>query len=278
VSELRRLIVRHRHVAPMVSALLASIDAAVTIRDGEGAVILERGGPAGTGPQDPAVRQDVVVDGDMLGWVEGGRAARGIAAVLAYAAARERDKRSLANEALERYRELSLIYDLAATIGGSDALEPVVQAAVTELSRLPHGARGFVLLADGDGGTLRTAPGADGEGGPIAEARAGVGIVGEVVVSGGSELVEDTEADPRATGPERDGGSLVVAALHGGDVILGVVGATATGGPFRSADLKVVTAIAALAGPAIGRALGVVTISGSADDHAGEDAARGTGS
>ena len=28
MSELRRLIVRHRHVAPMVSALLASIDAA----------------------------------------------------------------------------------------------------------------------------------------------------------------------------------------------------------------------------------------------------------
>ncbi len=278
MSELRRLIVRHRHVAPMVAALLASVDAAVTIRDGEGAVILERGGPAGTGPQDLAVRQDVVVDGDMLGWVEGGRAARGIAAVLAYAAARERDKRSLANEALERYRELSLIYDLAATIGGSDAVEPVVHAAVTELSRLPHDARGFVLLTDADGGTLRTAPGADGEGGPIAQARAGVGIVGEAAVSGGSELVEDTGADPRATGPERDGGSLVVAALRAGDVILGVVGATATGGPFRSADLKVVTAIAALAGPAIGRALGVVTGPRSADDHAGEDAARSTGS
>jgi len=278
VSELRRLIVRHRHVAPMVAALLASFDAAVTIRDGEGAVILERGGPAGTGPQDLAVRQDVVVDGDMLGWVEGGRAARGIAAVLAYAAARERDKRSLANEALERYRELSLIYDLAATIGGSDAVEPVVHAAVTELSRLPHDARGFVLLADGDGSTLRTAPGADGEGGPIAEARAGVGIVGEAAVSGGSELVEDTAADPRATGPERDGGSLVVAALRAGDVTLGVVGATATGGPFRSADLKVVTAIAALAGPAIGRALGVVTGPSSADNHAGEGTARDTGS
>ena len=174
MSELRRLIVRHRHVAPMVSALLA-VDRCRRHdpRRARARSILERGGPAGTGPPDPAVRQDVVVDGDMLGWVEGGRAARGIAAVLAYAAARERDKRSLANEALERYRELSLIYDLAATIGGSDAVEPVVHAAVTELSRLPHDARGFVLLADGDGGTLRTAPGADGEGGPIDEARAG---------------------------------------------------------------------------------------------------------
>lgn len=255
MSELRRLIVRHRHVAPMVSALLAGIDAAVTIRDAQGGVILERGGPSGTGPTDPGVRQDVTVDGDLLGWVEGGPPARGVAAVLAYAAARERDKRSLANEALERYRELSLIYDLAAAIGGSNSVGPVVETAVAELSRLPHDARGFLLLADGE--VLSSAAGADGEGGPLTEARVGVGIVGAVAASGGAELVEDTGSDPRATEAERAGGSVVVASLRAGDVTLGVVGATATGGPFRSADLKVVTAIAALAGPAIGRALGV---------------------
>jgi GAF domain-containing protein len=253
MSELRRLIVRHRHVAPMVSALLASVDAAVTIRDAEGVAILERGGPAGTGPADPSVRSEVLVDGDLLGWVEGGRSARGVASVLAYAAARERDKRSLANEALERYRELSLIYDLAATIGGSDAVEPVVHTAVAELSRLPHDARGFLLLADGD--ALRPAPGSDGEGCPIHGARIGAGIVGTVAANGGAELLEDAASDPRATDGERAGGSLVVAALRAGEVTLGVVGATASGGPFRSADLKVVTAIAALAGPAIGRAL-----------------------
>jgi diguanylate cyclase (GGDEF)-like protein len=139
----------------------------------------------------------VVVDGDLLGWVEGGRTARGVASVLAYAAARERDKRSLANEALERYRELSLIYDLAATIGGSDAVEPVVHTAVTELSRLPHDARGFLLLADGD--DLRPAPGSDGEGSPIRGARVGTGIVGTIAANGGAELLEDAGADPRAT-------------------------------------------------------------------------------
>jgi hypothetical protein len=267
MSELRRLIVRHRHVGPMVSSLLASVDAAVTIRDAEGVAILERGGPAGTGPADPSVRSDVLVDGDLLGWVEGGRAARGIASVLAYAAARERDKRSLANEALERYRELSLIYDLAATIGGSDAVEPVVHTAVTELSRLPHDARGFLLLVDGD--ILRPAQGSDGEGSPIRGASIGAGIVGTVAANGGAELLEDAGADPRATDDERAGGSLVVAALRAGETTLGVVGATASGGPFRSADLKVVTAIAALAGPAIGRALAARAGVRAADAHSG---------
>lgn len=251
MSELRRLIVRHRHVAPMVSALLAGNDAAVTIRDAEGEVVIER---QGTGSFDG--RHEVTVDGETLGWVEGGRSARGVAAVLAYAAARERDKRSLANEALERYRELSLIYDLAATIGGHDDMESIVGTAVAELSRLPNDARGFLLLEGADG-SLLPAAGVEASDGPITAARSGEGIIGAVAAAGIAELVEAAGDDERATDDERRGGSVVVAPLRTGDRTIGVVGATASAGTFRAADLKVVTAIAALAGPAIGRALGL---------------------
>lgn len=271
MSELGRLIVRHRHVAPMVSALLAGIDAAITVRDVAGEAIIERGAPDGTHAGDGTAvggRHEISVDGEVLGWVEGGRPARGVAAVLAYAAARERDKRSLANEALERYRELSLIYDLAAVIGGHDDLESIVETAVTELSRLPHGARGFLLLEDGGGeGVLRPAPGADGSGSPVDGALTGEGVVGTVVATGVPELLEEAGTDPRATEEERAGGSLVAVPLRAGDRTIGVLGATATGGVFRAADLKVVTAIAALAGPAIGRALGVRPAAGDGDDH-----------
>ena len=264
MSELSRLIIRHRHVAPMVSALLAGMDVAITIRDADGEAIIERGGPDGSHAASDIGSHEIAVDGEVLGHVEGGRPARGVAAVLSYAAARERDKRSLATEALERYRELSLIYDLAAVIGGHDDLEPIVQTAVAELSRLPHDARGFLLLADGV--RLHLAPGADGEGGPVTGAAAGEGIVGSVAASGVGELVEDAATDARATHAERTGGSLVVVPLRAGDRTIGVVGATATGGPFRAADLKVVTAIAALAGPAIGRALGIGTADGAGVD------------
>jgi GAF domain-containing protein len=250
MSELRRLIVRHRHVAPMMSALLAGIDAAVTIRDAAGEPIIERGGP---GSLD--ARHEIAVEGDTLGWVEGGRSARGIAAVLAYAAARERDKRSLANEALERYRELSLIYDLAATIGGHADLSPIVTTAVAELSRLPNKALGFVLLLDDDGARLLPPAGVKLEPGPIGTARVGEGIVGAVVAAELAELVENVDADPRATSGERSGATLVAAPLRADDRTIGVLGAVGYGGVFRAADLKVVGAIAALAGPAIGRAL-----------------------
>ena len=71
-EELRRLIVRHRHVAPMLSVLLAGTDARVTITDLQGGVILDRqaGGGAGAGTVE---RHPIVVDGTPVGWVAGPR-------------------------------------------------------------------------------------------------------------------------------------------------------------------------------------------------------------
>ena len=230
MSELRRLILRDHHVAPMVSALLAGTDAAVTIRDAHGATILERAG-AGSGEG----HHEVSVDGETLGWVEGGRMARGVAAVLAYAAAREHEKRSLA--------------------GRHSDVTSIAETAVNELSRLPNDARGFLLLLGSDG-MLHPPAGIDLIGSAISGGRSGEGIVGAVVASGSAEVVEDPSADPRATGAEIEAGALVAVALRAEDRTIGVLGATGTGGSFRAADLKVVTAIAALAGPAIGRSLG----------------------
>ena len=238
----------------MVSALLAGTDAAVTIRDADGEVVLER---LGTGARES--RHDVLVEGETLGSVEGGRAARGVAAVLGYAAARERDKRSLASEALERYRELSLIYDLADAIGADTDLESIVGTATGELARLPHDARGFLLLLEPDG-SLVTAPGVTDAGGAGAtDSRHGAGIIGAIAEAGIAEVVEDAAGDARASDAERTVGSIVAAPLRAGGRTVGVVGATATRGVFRAADLKVVTAIAALAGPAIARAIAAGT-------------------
>ena len=52
-AELRRLIVRHRHVAPMLSVLLAATNARVTITDAAGETILDRqtGAPPPPTPQ-----------------------------------------------------------------------------------------------------------------------------------------------------------------------------------------------------------------------------------
>jgi GAF domain-containing protein len=250
--DLRRLVTRHRHVAPMLSAVLAGTDARVIITDLDGGVILHRegSGPAGalsTAPQ----RFPITVDGAPVGWVEGSRAAAAVAAVLSYACAREQDKRALAQEALDRYRELNLIYDLSGQIGATLEVGAVAAVALGEVNRLPTGGSGFILLR-GEGDWLRPA---GGSGSPVADPIAGVGILG-AVLDGDAEIVNDVRADDRASAEERAAlASLIVAPLRTRGLRTGLIGAAAAEPiEFRAADLKILEAIAALTAPALDQA------------------------
>jgi GAF domain-containing protein len=235
-AELRRLIVRHRHVAPMLSVLLAGTDARVRITDTEGGVILDRQA-GGRDPAAPVERHPIVVEGATIGWVEGPRPSGSVAAVLSYACAREADKRALAREALDRYRELNLIYDLAEEIGATLEVDAVARVAVDEASRLPTGGQGFIALVGGEGAERLT-------GGILA-----------AVLDGEAEVVNDVASDPRASAAERGIASLVVAPLRARGERIGVLG-TASTEPreYHASDLKVLTAIAALTAPTLQQA------------------------
>ena len=235
-AELRRLIVRHRHVAPMLSVLLAGTDARLTITDTDGAMVLDRQ-VGGAPPEAPVERHPITIEGRTVGGVEGPRPAGSIAAVLSYAASRETDKRALAREALDRYRELSLIYELSETIGATLEVGAVAAIAVEEAGRLPTGGEGFIVLRDG--------PDRD---------RLDGGILG-AVLDGDAEIVNDVAGDPRATATERGLASLVAAPLKVRGERIGVIGAgSATPVEYRASDLKVLIAIASLAAPTLTQA------------------------
>src|SRR3954464_6123433 len=242
--DLARLIVRHRHVAPMLSALLTGTNAGVRISAADGTVIVEREG-GGIGFE----KFPISVEGRTLGWVEGDRTGRAIAAVLSYAVARETDKRSLAREALDRYRELNLVYDLADRLSGEIEPEVVGRLLIEEAARLPAGGSGFLLIAAEDG-ELRPASG-EAAGG-FGAARVGAGILGSVAASAVAEEVNDVAADPRATPAERSFAALIAAPVVTRGLVLGVLGAASTAPiEYQAADLKLLAAIAAIAGPAL---------------------------
>jgi hypothetical protein len=234
--DLARLIVRHRHVAPMLSALLTGTNAGVRIRDTADTVVLEREG-GGIGFE----RFPISVEGRTVGWVEGDRTGRAIAAVLSYAVARESDKRSLAREALDRYRELSLVYELADRLSGELDLDAIGRIAVEHASRLPAGGSGFLAIGDrvvGEASLGSLSPGA--------------GVLGRVVASGIAEEVNDVPGDAAATDEERAFAALIAAPVVARGESLGVLGA-ASREPvtYQAADLKLLAAIAAIVGPAV---------------------------
>ena len=254
-TELRRLIVRHRHVAPMLSVLLAGTDARVTITDLEGGVILDRQGGAAPGGASgiPSERHPIVIEGATVGWVEGPRPAGSIAAVLGYAGARETDKRALAREALDRYRELNLIYDLADEIGAVLETDAIATVAVAEAGRLPTGGLGFVLLLSDDRTRLEARPAGSADA-PIVELDAGDGILG-AILDGDPEIVNDIAFDPRASATERAFASLLAAPLRVRGERIGVIGTISRDSvEYHASDLRLIGAIASLAAPTFDQA------------------------
>jgi GAF domain-containing protein len=249
-DELRRLIVRHRHVAPMLSALLAGTDARVMITDVDETVILDRQGGA-EGQAATVERHPILVDGSPVGWVAGPRPAGAIATVLSYACAREADKRSLAREALDRYRELNLIYDLADQIGAVLEIDAVARVAVDEAGRLPTGGRGFVRLrADADAPLVVRPTGDD----PVPPVAPGSGILGAIAV-GDAEIVNDVAGDPRANQAERGFASIVAAPLRVRGERIGIIGTLSTEPvEYHASDLRLLSAIASLTAPTLDQA------------------------
>lgn len=235
-AELRRLIVRHRHVAPMLSVLLASTDARVRITSTSGEVILDRHvGPAPDGVPDE--RHPIQVEGHTIGWVDGPRPSGGIAAALSYACSRETDKRALAREALDRYRELNVIYELADRIGGNLEVDAVATIAAEEAGRLPSGGDGFVVL----------------RGRPRSDALR-TGILA-AVDAGEAEIINDVPSDRRASKDDQAFASMVVVPMLVRGERLGVIGTRSiTPVEYHASDLKVLIAIASLAAPTLQQA------------------------
>ena len=236
----------------MLSVVLASTDARVTITDLDGAVLLDRQGAGGDGTAAAGMeRHPIVVDGAPVGWVSGPRPAGAIAAVLSYAGAREADKRALAREALDRYRELNLLYDLADEIGATLETDAVARVAVDEAGKLPSGGRGFVRLLRRGGAALEPRPSDDD---PEPAVRSGAGILG-AVLGGDAEIVNDIAADPRASEAERAFAAVVAAPLRVRGQRIGVIGAIAREPlEYHASDLRLVEAIASLAAPTLEQA------------------------
>ncbi len=100
----------------------------------------------GSPAQQGASRAAVELDGQTIGWVAGGQNPDALAALLTYAAGQEQEKKTLASELLERYRELNLLYRLAEILGASPHPGAIAAAALAEAAHIIPAEAGLVLL------------------------------------------------------------------------------------------------------------------------------------
>ena len=172
--------------------------------------------------------------------------------MLSYAAARETDKRALAREALDRYRELNLIYDLADSIARPPTSRPWPRSPSTRRAGCPVAASASLLLESPTPGQLTPHP--IGEVGALfPEQPTTEGLLGAVFV-GDPEIVNEVAADPRLV-PRNADRVAHRRPAQGRGRPAGVIWHSVEGAAeFQAGDLKILTAIAALTAPAVSQA------------------------
>lgn len=251
--KLKKLLSKKKEIAAIVSGLLQTIDEPISIYDGAGAVLVDAPSPKAN------EKYFITCQGEIIGWAVGPEQAELIAAVLTHLANREAEKNTLADELLERYRELNLLYNLAEKLTASLELAAVAQIALDEASRLIKAVGGWVMLLHEEQADLLSIA-AFGQGfQPQQRVKLGEGIMSGVAVNGKAELVNDIQADPRYIEGQTPilVNSLVCAPLKTKNRVIGVIALGGSRGDtaYMAADLKLLNTVASQTAPAIENAL-----------------------
>lgn len=142
---------KRKEPTAVIAALSRELDGGVRILDAQGGALADylpaaNGSPDGDGRRQPILYQD-----EVIGWVVGQNGGTALAGLVAHLYGLEVERRRLADEVLERYRELSQLYHLAERLVVSPEEEAIARLALEQAGRLVYMDAGLVMLVNEQG-------------------------------------------------------------------------------------------------------------------------------
>ena len=221
--------------APAVASLIEAMGGGTGVEDLSGKLLL---GVSGGPSQVPVILEDAI-----LGRVTGHQSdAAAVASLVAHLAAKEIERRALAAEVLQLYREIHLIGQLSEELAAVLDITAIGKSALKQARRLIPASHAGILVVENPEGPLRSITVADTDVPPLPpDSR----FAASIAERGVAEIVNDFPSDPRALGYERAMQSLICAPLRAKQHTSGVITlANSTGEPYSSVHLKLLDTIA----------------------------------
>jgi transcriptional regulator with GAF, ATPase, and Fis domain len=245
---LKRLLSQNRRaVAVLLDESRAALNSPICIQDASGALLL------GDEPCDDVERHAIDCAGETIGWVAGGRGSQVLANWLTLLANQVIEMDALADEALNRYREVNLLYNLTGKLTASLDPKDVCSVAIEETRRSIQSSAGGVLLLDKPAGSLTFAAGFGALPGQVP---VGEGVIGACAQTNKAEVVNALQQDPRHSQAESAFGALLCTPLETRGNVLGVLLlASESTDVYTAGDLKLLSTLASQSAPIIENAL-----------------------
>lgn len=197
----------------------------------------------------------IILGGDTLGWVCGDYAAQGVAVLLSHLIRQEATNRDVADEALELYRELNLLFKLSEKLSVSLELAAVSTVILEEANRLIQATSGAIITFDDNREILMTMRSFGSQLPSDGIYHPGVGIIGQLAFSPHGEIVNDAPSDPRYTVEDGAFSSLMCAPLKAKGQMIGILLLVNKDSvTYTSGDFKLLLTLASLAAPVLDNA------------------------
>ena len=260
-----------REILSLLRGLVTQLSSPIVIQDQEGKVLVaDLGMDTATisnantseSSENLAINEDlnkipVMLSDEILGWLMGKEQVEQVADFLSYIVNREFEQKTLAADALDKYREINLLYTISSKLSTCLDVKEIGTLVIEEASRLIPCTSASVMLHSYQTNCLEIVS-AKGTAEDINsfQVSANVGIAGHVYATGRAELVNDATKDPRYVINENDCYAIICAPILTKDRAIGVVNiSNSEPVSYTSQDLKLFTAIVTQASGAIENAL-----------------------
>jgi transcriptional regulator with GAF, ATPase, and Fis domain len=254
--KLGKVLFRDPAVASIISELMALANSHILVRDANEEILLDAGDRVDDDLAQLTHRHPITYNGEIVGWVIGDKHAAHIAALFIHLIEKEAEKKSLALELLDLYREINLLFNLSEKLSASLEVTAVARLALQEASRLIAATGGSLILMAVETGEHRVvaqfgaASGSKTGKGPIDE------IVRRIAKAGQARIVNELPAAEGYTSGESGIASLVCAPLKAKNQVIGVVLlVNEDPAPYSAGDLKLLNTLASQVAPALDSAL-----------------------
>lgn len=192
------------------------------------------------------------VEGTVHGTVCVNRGVGLLASFLSLLTKQAMERHALAQETLDKYKEINLLYRVAEKITQTLEIPKVAKLFVDEARRLVKSSSASLMLLDEETGKLAIICAAGEEHHPKTVLEPGRGIAGAVILSGKTEVVNKVEKDERFVDKSSPIRSLISSPLKSLDQVVGVLNISSeTPMQYSAADAKLITALAMLAASAV---------------------------
>lgn len=239
-------LIKKRALTPMLLRVASDLGTSIVIEDDMGKLLLATDG---AGQQ---MRFPVNAAGQIIGWVAGTEKVATVASLLTVMAEAEAEKRALVSETLNKYKEITLLYDMVEKVSTCLDTKEIARLVIEEARKVIRLSSVSVLLLNKESGHLELVADYGHDADVATAVTHGVGIAGCVWASGRAEIVNDVNTDPRFVSGEVKISSMMCAPLKAKDTVVGVIKiGNAQPVVYLAEDLKLFTTLASLAAVAI---------------------------